>query len=147
MSKKRYQNMRDDGSDYTRGYQDGMNAAFDNSELDAYYAGVGFGKYAAGDKHLGFNSAEEKAEFEKGITNKDNHFKSYRAQPLTLWERVCSFFFGSKSNPDKINYQTRRDRKRSARKDRRASRKANKASRKASRYQKRNARKSKRGRR
>ena len=48
-----------------------------DTELDAYFAGVGYGKRIAGDKHLGFNSAEECENFEQGIRNKDKHFKSY----------------------------------------------------------------------
>ena len=134
--KKRYQNIRDDGSDYTRGYQDGINAAFDSSELDAYYAGVGFGKMAAGDKYLGFRSDEEKDEFEKGILNKDKHFKFYSAQPPSLWERL----FGKKIGFGKINYTSKanirsekRDKKRAANKAKREQRKQQRASRKASR--------------
>ena len=41
----------------------------------------------AKDKHIGFNSDEERREFEKGIANKDQHFKSYRAR-RSFWERL-----------------------------------------------------------
>ena len=74
-------------NDYQKGYRDGMQDAFDKSELDAYYAGVGYGKMKAKDKYIGFNSDEERREFEKGIANKDQHFKSYRAR-RSFWERL-----------------------------------------------------------
>ena len=73
-------NRSDRDNDYQKGYRDGMQDAFDKSELDAYYARVGYGKMKAKDKHIGFNSDEERREFEKGIANKDKHFKSYRAR-------------------------------------------------------------------
>ena len=73
-------------SDYLKGYYDGMKDTYDSSEFDAYYAGVGFGKMQAKDKHLGFNSNEERQAFERGIENKDKHFKSIRAY-RSFWER------------------------------------------------------------
>ena len=76
-------------NDYQKGYRDGMQDAFDKSELDAYYAGVGYGKMKAKDRHIGFNSDEERREFEKGIADRDKHFKSYRAH-RSFWEK----FFG-----------------------------------------------------
>lgn len=74
-------------SDYLKGYYDGMRDTYDSSEFDAYYAGVGFGKMQAKDKHLGFNSNEERQAFERGIENKDKHFKSIRAY-RSFWERL-----------------------------------------------------------
>ena len=97
MKKTRYQRV-DDTSDYTKGYLDGQRAAFEESELDAYYAGVGYGKKNAGDKHIGFNNDEERRQFEKGISNKDKHFRAYQAEPLTLWDRL----FGLRFSPDKM---------------------------------------------
>lgn len=79
--------------EYRKGYLDGMNAAFDNSELDAYYAGVGYAKKAHGDKRIGFNSDKERENFEAGMRNKDKHFKVYRSEPPTFLERL---FFGDK---------------------------------------------------
>ena len=64
-----------------------MQDTFEKSELDAYYAGVGYGKMKAKDKHLGFNSNEERQVFEHGIENKDKHFKSIRAY-RSFWERL-----------------------------------------------------------
>ena len=58
----------------------------------AYFVGVGYGKKLAGDKNVGFNSRQELEQFEHGITQKDKHFNSYRAEPLTFWERL----FGKK---------------------------------------------------
>ena len=37
-------NRSEQDNDYQKGYRDGMQDAFDKSELDAYYAGVGYGK-------------------------------------------------------------------------------------------------------
>ncbi len=81
-------------SDYQKGYLAGLQAAFDESELDAYYTGVGAGKVMNGDKHIGFNSDSERSHFEKGIRDSNKHFKSYRAKPLTWWEKL----FGKKAN-------------------------------------------------
>ena len=93
MSRKARYEMQSDSSDYHKGYSDGMKAAFEESELDAYYAGVGYGKKAAGDKHIGFNNDEERRQFEAGMRNKSKHFRAYRAEPPTLLERL----FGGKS--------------------------------------------------
>ena len=76
MSRRTRHKKVSDASDYTMGYLDGQRAAFEESELDAYYAGVGYGKKKAGDKHIGFNNAEERLQFEKGITQKERHFIS-----------------------------------------------------------------------
>lgn len=109
MSTKRYNNLQSDDPGYRKGYSDGMKAAFEESELDAYYAGVGFGKKAAGVKHIGFSSPEERASFEKGIEKKDKHFNSYRAEPPTFWERVL----GVKETKKKIK-RSRRSAKKSS---------------------------------
>lgn len=102
-------NRSEDDNEYQKGYRDGMQDAFDKSELDAYYAGVGYGKMKAKDKHIGFNSDEERREFEKGIADKDQHFKSYRAHK-TLWERFLVFLgIGRKtSRKDDIKVKDRR---------------------------------------
>ena len=80
--------------DYERGYNAGMKAILDETELDAYYAGVGYGKKNANDKYLGFNSKKERERFEEGIREKDKHFNAYRAEHLSWWERL----FGVKRN-------------------------------------------------
>ena len=96
----------DNELNYQKGYRDGMQDAFDKSELDAYYAGVGYGKMKAKDKHIGFNSDEERREFEKGIADKDEHFKSYRAHK-SFWERL--FGIGRKeSRKDNIKITNKR---------------------------------------
>jgi len=84
---------REEDSSYHKGFLDGMKSSFEERELDAYYAGVGYGKKLAGEKHLGFNSDEERQQFEAGIRNKGKHFRAYRAEPPTFWERL----FGGKS--------------------------------------------------
>lgn len=87
MSKKRYR-IRDDSRDYNKGFADGMKASFEESELDAYYTGVGYGKKSAGDKHLGFNSDDERLQFEAGVRNNKKHFRAYRAEKPSLFERI-----------------------------------------------------------
>lgn len=87
MSRKKNMVNQDPDSVYLKGYYDGMRDTFDNSEFDAYYAGVGFGKMKAKDKHIGFNSQEEREAFERGIEHKDKHFKSVRAY-RSFWERL-----------------------------------------------------------
>ena len=88
MSRKVRHKFSSDSNEYHKGYADGMKAAFEESELDAYYAGVGYGKKAAGTKHLGFTSDREREQFEAGIKRSDSHFKAYRSEPPTFWERL-----------------------------------------------------------
>ena len=85
MARKVRNKIQSDSTDYHKGYADGMKAAFEESELDAYYAGVGYGKKASGDKHLGFTSDYERQQFEAGIANKSKHFRAYRSEPPTFF--------------------------------------------------------------
>ena len=94
MSKRRTDILRSNSSEYSMGYADGMNASYENSALDAYYAGVGYGKKASGDTHIGFNSDEERQQFEAGMQNKGKHFRAYRAEKPSLFERI----FGGKKH-------------------------------------------------
>ena len=91
MSKKARMPMQSDNADYHKGYLDGRRSAFDDSELDAYYAGVGYGKKSKSMKHIGFTSDEERKQFEAGVSNAGKHFRAYRAEPPSFWERL---FFG-----------------------------------------------------
>ena len=97
--------MRSDTSEYHQGYLDGRRAAFDDAELDAYYAGVGYGKKNASTKHMGFTNDEERRQFEMGISNSHKHFRAYRAEPLSFWERLLG---KKKSRADQINVVDRR---------------------------------------
>ena len=45
-----------------------------------FFAGVGYGKSEANVTHLGFNSAEERECFERGMAEKDEHFNAYRSE-------------------------------------------------------------------
>ena len=80
--------------DYERGYYAGLNENIERTNLDAYFAGVGYGKKNSKDKYIGFNNAEEREQFENGIRQKDKHFNAHRAEPLSWWERL----FGVKRN-------------------------------------------------
>ena len=82
-------------TDYEKGYAAGMKAAFDESELDAYYTGVGYAKCSARDRRIGFNSDEEREEFEKGMKNKDRHFKSHKIKRPSVLSRVFGLSSGS----------------------------------------------------
>lgn len=105
MEKKPRYNISADSSDYNRGFAEGLRAAYEESELDAYYTGVGYGKKASGEKHIGFSSDDERQEFEKGVSHSHKHFRAYRAEPLTFWERL----FGKKeSRRDTVNVSDRR---------------------------------------
>ena len=117
--------------DYREGYLDGVSDTCDHAELSAYYTGVGYGKKLAGDKNIGFNSRKELEQFEHGIRKKDNHFNSYRAEPLTFWERVAAFFSGEKrTSKNTVKTPNYRWRKKMQRKKARQGRKANKRNRK-----------------
>ena len=89
MNRKERPFVKNTGSDdYNRGYADGLQASINEGELDAYYAGVGFGKKASGDRHIGFNSDYEREQFNKGMRDKDKHFKSFRTEVPSFWERL-----------------------------------------------------------
>ena len=105
MADKQRMPMRSDTPEYHQGYLDGRRSAFDDAELDAYYAGVGYGKKTANTKHMGFTNDEERRQFEMGISNSHKHFRAYRAEPLSFWERL---FGKKKSRTDQINVRDRR---------------------------------------
>lgn len=88
MVRKRRHNASSDSADYMRGYADGMKGAFEESELDAYYAGVGYAKKNKGVKNIGFSSPEERASFEHGMSSEAKHFSAPRYEPLTFIERL-----------------------------------------------------------
>ena len=88
MSRKKRYTMSKPSSDYSKGFNDGMNASYDKSELDAYYTGVGYGKKSSGDKHLGFNSDKERLQFEAGVRNYKKHYRVYRVEKPSLFERI-----------------------------------------------------------
>ena len=91
MSKKRARHfIKSDTTEYHKGYADGMKAAFEESELDAFYAGVGYGKKNAKDKHIGFRNDEERRQFEAGMRSSDKHFRAYRAEPKGFFERLLT---------------------------------------------------------
>lgn len=75
-------------SDYLKGYYDGMRDTFDNSEFDAYYAGVGYAKRNKGVKSIGFSSSQERESFERGMNSEAKHFTASRYEPLTFIERL-----------------------------------------------------------
>lgn len=109
MSRKVRHILESDSTDYHKGYADGMKAAFEESELDAYYAGVGYGKKSAGDKHIGFNSAEERYQFEKGIKNRGKHFNSVRVEPKSLLEKIIDTFGRSARKKRKVDRKTKKN--------------------------------------
>ena len=99
MRRKRSSKSFSKVTEYEKGYSDGMKAAFEDSELDAYYTGVGYGKRQSKDKHIGFNSSEERRQFEKGVRNKDAHFKSYEVKEPSFFEKL----FGKSSESHLIS--------------------------------------------
>ena len=118
MSERRFEQSND--AEYRKGYYDGQHDAFAASELDAYYAGVGFGKREHGDAHIGFNNSKERRQFEEGIRNRNKHFNGYRVKPLTFWERI----FGRKDDAEWVDYTGRRAANKDRKKVKRAARKA-----------------------
>lgn len=122
MSRKVRHILESDSTDYHKGYADGMKAAFEESELDAYYAGVGYGKKSAGDKHIGFSSDEERRQFEAGMKNKSKHFRSYRSEPPTFFERLFGIHRKDRPTGDYKKQRTRKTKKYVNRKRRRSGR-------------------------
>ena len=138
MSEHRFEQSND--AEYRKGYYDGQHDAFAASELDAYYAGVGFGKREHGDAHIGFNNSKERRQFEEGIRNRNKHFNGYRVKPLTFWERI----FGRKDSSERIDYTGRKAAKRNSKKSRKAVRKATRKANRTFKKQKRTSRKKRR---
>ncbi len=82
--------MKGQNNDYRRGYQDGINDSLVDSRALAYYAGVGYGKKEAGEKHLGFQDPEHLESFNRGVRNKDKHFISVKKEQ-GFFERLFDF--------------------------------------------------------
>ena len=102
MSKKKHRaQVTSNPGEYQQGYIDGLQAAFDESELDAFYTGVGFGKSQNGDKHIGFNSPSERASFERGMRDSKKHFNAERIKKETSFERWL------RSIKAKLKYKTK----------------------------------------
>ena len=119
MSRKRYYGSGG-SSEYQQGYMHGRIDSKEDASLNAYYAGVGYGKREHGDEHLGFVSDKERRQFEEGIKNKDKHFNAYRLKPLSLWERI----FGRKDTAKQVSYTSGKTRKKRLKKARKKARKA-----------------------
>ena len=60
----------DNSSDYQKGYIDGITDSMTDTNVHAFFAGVGYGKSEANVTHLGFNSAEERESFERGMAQR-----------------------------------------------------------------------------
>ena len=78
-------NNASDTPEYQKGYIDGMTDTITDTNVHAFFAGVGYGKSEANVTHLGFNSAEERECFERGMAKKDEHFNAYRSERRLDW--------------------------------------------------------------
>ena len=81
----KHANNVDNSSDYQKGYIDGITDSMTDTNVHAFFAGVGYGKSEANVTHLGFNSAEERESFERGMAKKDDHFNAYRSERRLTW--------------------------------------------------------------
>lgn len=82
------ENNVDNSGDYQKGYIDGVSDTLSDTNVHAFFTGVGYGKGQANVTHLGFNSAEERESFERGISKKDEHFNAYKGNRISLIERI-----------------------------------------------------------
>ena len=80
----------ENSNEYKRGYLDGMNDKITESGAHAYYAGVGYGKKEAGEKHLGFADHEHLESFNRGVRDKDKHFISVKKE-MGFFEKLFDF--------------------------------------------------------
>lgn len=76
--------------DYDVGYRDGIEEHRDSKSMAAYYAGVGYGKHKAGERHLGFTSEKERYSFDNGVRSKDKHFRAHSYKKPGFFEWLFS---------------------------------------------------------
>ena len=82
--------MNKNNGDYKQGYLDGMNDKIIETGAHAYFAGVGYGKKEAGEKHLGFADHEHLESFNRGVRDKDKHFISVKKE-MGFFEKLFDF--------------------------------------------------------
>ena len=82
--------MNKKNDDYKQGYLDGMNDKIIETGAHAYFAGVGYGKKEAGEKHLGFADHEHLESFNRGVRDKDKHFISVKKE-MGFFEKLFDF--------------------------------------------------------
>ena len=82
--------MKKNNDAYAEGYQDGVRASLEDTGIHAYFAGVGYGKKSAADRHIGFESHKHLEEFEKGVRQKDKHFIAVKKE-MGFFERLFDF--------------------------------------------------------
>lgn len=104
-----------DYRDYQEGHQDGRSDSVREKHEAAYFTGVGYGKKQAGDTHIGFSSAGERASFEHGVKNKDKHYQGVKKE-LNFWERLFDSFGRAER---KVDRKVKRIDKRNAKKEKR----------------------------
>lgn len=92
LKNRRNMSKSESAKDYSKGYLDGVRDAIDDSELHAYYVGVGYGKHREGDTHLGFNTSGERESFHAGVKNRANHFNSYCYKKPGFFARLFNRF-------------------------------------------------------
>ena len=139
-NKHKSRNNFSDNDQYLKGYTAGLADASDSILSDAYFAGVGAGKMAAGDTHIGFNSERERELYNKGFEDRDKHFKSFRTTKPSFLEML--FGIGGTHVGSSVNKKDRKKARFNARAEYFRSRKKERKARKASRKASRNARKS-----
>ena len=64
------------------------------SGSSAFYAGVGYGKASNGEKHLGFNSDNDRKSFERGVEKHKEYFTTHskETKPKGLFARIAAWF-------------------------------------------------------
>ena len=109
MALKNRRNMShaENAKDYSEGYLDGVRDAIEDSEIHAYYAGVGYGKHRSGNTNLGFNTRDERESFHAGINNNDKHFNSYQYKTPGFFARLFKRF----SESERIKRREKRRKK------------------------------------
>ena len=65
-----------------------------HSSSAAFYAGVGYGKAEHGEKHLGFNSDNDRKSFERGTEKHSQYFTTHskETKPKGLFARIAAWF-------------------------------------------------------
>ena len=72
-----------------RAFYSGVNSGQADSDVHAFFVGVGYGKGARGDRHVGFREPSQKSSFDRGVENCNKHFSVVEVDK-PWWKRLFS---------------------------------------------------------
>ena len=81
---------------YNDDNRNGSKKKYSRSGYAAFYTGVGYGKASHGEKHLGFNSDDDRKSFERGTERHKKYFMTHskETKPKGFFARIAAWFKG-----------------------------------------------------